>query len=287
MNVVTCCFYRQCMCCFKDFKNFERMNNLIQVVLHRAIKLIAGLVPKDQESPAKSGSKQQGSKTSINSEGNESVDAKKDEASEGGGKSEKPDLPRRDKTKKERGDSDKKDQENLKQRKPSKDESEKSQKETERVCDKTGGEENNVTKQSRILKCDDEQNPESKDTVEIVKLPKDTSSPHEHSQDSSHEGKYKSDQSQLSKKTRRKTLEEEEEAEEWSLEQKDCLFHIVTKVFMLNLPLYLAYKHCVHATLEELSQQEASALNNYCELAVSSYSIPCKLCIIFISFNFS
>ena len=34
--------------------------------------------------------------------------------------------------------------------------------------------------------------------------------------------------------------------------------------------MYMAYKHNVHASLEELSQQEASALNCYCELSVSN-----------------
>ena len=37
----------------------------------------------------------------------------------------------------------------------------------------------------------------------------------------------------------------------------------------MNFPLYMAYKHSVHSSLDELSQQEASALNNYCELSVS------------------
>lgn len=62
--------------------------------------------------------------------------------------------------------------------------------------------------------------------------------------------------------------EMEAELRSWTLEEKDRLFHFVTKIFLMNFPLYVAYKHSIHTSLEELSQQEASALNNYCELSV-------------------
>src|SRR6218665_1092916 len=34
------------MCCYKEFKNFERFNNLVQLIVHRAIRLIETL-PRD------------------------------------------------------------------------------------------------------------------------------------------------------------------------------------------------------------------------------------------------
>ncbi|XP_052272263.1 ubiquitin carboxyl-terminal hydrolase 34-like isoform X3 [Dreissena polymorpha] len=55
--------------------------------------------------------------------------------------------------------------------------------------------------------------------------------------------------------------------EGWSMEEKDKLLQFVTKVFLMNFPSYIAYKHIVHSSLEELSQQETSALNNYCEIS--------------------
>ncbi|KAL3873492.1 hypothetical protein ACJMK2_036602 [Sinanodonta woodiana] len=55
--------------------------------------------------------------------------------------------------------------------------------------------------------------------------------------------------------------------EEWKLDEKEKLLQFVTKVFLMNFPSYMAYKHCVHSSLEELSQQETSALNNYCEIS--------------------
>ena len=58
--------------------------------------------------------------------------------------------------------------------------------------------------------------------------------------------------------------------ESWTLDEKDKLFNFVSRVFLMNFPVYVAYKHTVHTTLEELSTQEAAALNNYCELNVSA-----------------
>ena len=57
--------------------------------------------------------------------------------------------------------------------------------------------------------------------------------------------------------------------EKWSLEEKDKLITFAGKVFLTNFPIYVAYKHTVHSSLDELSNQEAAALNNYCELNVS------------------
>ena len=73
--------------------------------------------------------------------------------------------------------------------------------------------------------------------------------------------------------TEKEKSESVAEDEPWSLEEKDRLFQFVTKVFLMNLPMYMAYKHSVNTSLEELSQQEAAALNNYCELSVSPYFV--------------
>ena len=58
------------------------------------------------------------------------------------------------------------------------------------------------------------------------------------------------------------------DSEDWSTEEKDRLFQFVAKVFLTNFPLYISWKHCIHTSLEDLSKQDASALNNYCELSV-------------------
>lgn len=43
---------------------------------------------------------------------------------------------------------------------------------------------------------------------------------------------------------------EDEDEEFWLLEEKDRLLQFVTKVFLMNFPPYVAYKHIVHSSLE-------------------------------------
>ncbi|ESO01400.1 hypothetical protein HELRODRAFT_174957 [Helobdella robusta] len=60
--------------------------------------------------------------------------------------------------------------------------------------------------------------------------------------------------------------EYDESSKNWSLEEKDRLFQFVNRLFLLNFPLYLAFKHRIPTTFEELAKQDASVLNDYCEL---------------------
>ena len=77
---------------------------------------------------------------------------------------------------------------------------------------------------------------------------------------------------ELKDKDKRKssTSDEREKEEVWTLDEKDKLFNLMSKVFLMNFPVYVAYKHTVQSSLEELTPQEVAALNNYCELNVSS-----------------
>ena len=63
--------------------------------------------------------------------------------------------------------------------------------------------------------------------------------------------------------------EHEETDEVWTMEERYQLFQLVTKVFLMKFPSYVAYKHVVHSSLEELSQQETRALYNYSEISDS------------------
>lgn len=57
-----------------------------------------------------------------------------------------------------------------------------------------------------------------------------------------------------------------EDTELWSMQQKEKLMHIVSKVFLLNFPLYLACKHSALCRLDDLTAQEISNLSLYCDL---------------------
>lgn len=55
----------------------------------------------------------------------------------------------------------------------------------------------------------------------------------------------------------------------------DCekLFSLVSKIFLLNFPLYAAFKHSLQSKLEEVTQQELQSLNSFCDLHDSEIPI--------------
>ncbi|KAJ8873829.1 hypothetical protein PR048_024665 [Dryococelus australis] len=54
--------------------------------------------------------------------------------------------------------------------------------------------------------------------------------------------------------------------ESWNIEEKEKLIHFLAKIFLLNFPLYVAYKHGMQSKMEDMTQQEASSLNMFCDL---------------------
>lgn len=66
-----------------------------------------------------------------------------------------------------------------------------------------------------------------------------------------------------------KELEDDDEEPEytlWSITQREKLMHILSKIFLLNFPLYLACKHSALSRLDDLSAQEITNLNSFCDL---------------------
>lgn len=47
---------------------------------------------------------------------------------------------------------------------------------------------------------------------------------------------------------------------EWLLCELEKLFILVSKAFLLNFPLYIAYKHGVHSRLDDISTHEAQVI---------------------------
>lgn len=41
-----------------------------------------------------------------------------------------------------------------------------------------------------------------------------------------------------------------EEPDKWLMEEKEKLLNLVTKIFLMNFPVYMAYKHMVQTSLE-------------------------------------
>ncbi|KAL5008333.1 hypothetical protein ScPMuIL_013914 [Solemya velum] len=166
---------QQCMCCFKDLKNFEKLNNMVQIILSVAIRVMQTLPD----------------------------DIRKQNEKDEGDREEKIET-----------------------------------KEADSVKDQ---------------KSDEKKKGDNKDNKE-----KDEASTQE---------KKESETEDVDMED-----ESDEDPEKWTVDEKERLLQFITKVFLLNFPTYLAYKHIVHSSLEELSQQETSALNNYCE--ISDLDVP-------------
>lgn len=194
------------MCCYKDFKNFERLNNLVQLVLHRAIGFIESL-PTDCQ-------------TSSHSVGS-LMSAAEDTASTG------VKLPMTPPTRDDDVDVD------------------------VTSVDAMDGDTGKKMPDDDALS---EGKAYQSIPVHVAELTDDASAVDQGSdpQAGVSESSTGSDNG------------------EWSLEDKERLFQFIAKVFTPNFPLYAAYKHCMPSSLEDLSKQDACALNNYCELTVST-----------------
>lgn len=91
----------------------------------------------------------------------------------------------------------------------------------------------------------------------------------------SHEEENGERQKSLEKKfdsTRTCILSEEEPTKStdafglWSTDEKEKLLLCVAKIFQIQFPLYTAYKHNTHPTIEDISAQESNILGAFCDM---------------------
>uniref|UniRef100_W5NGU5 Ubiquitin carboxyl-terminal hydrolase 34 n=1 Tax=Lepisosteus oculatus TaxID=7918 RepID=W5NGU5_LEPOC len=52
----------------------------------------------------------------------------------------------------------------------------------------------------------------------------------------------------------------------WSTEEKEKLLLCAAKIFQIQFPLYTAYKHNTHHTIEDISAQESNLLGSFCDM---------------------
>lgn len=52
---------------------------------------------------------------------------------------------------------------------------------------------------------------------------------------------------------------------QWTLPEVEKLLILISKAFLLNFPLYIAYKHGVHSRLDDISAQEAQVIYRLCD----------------------
>lgn len=65
----------------------------------------------------------------------------------------------------------------------------------------------------------------------------------------------------------------EDEAKLLEIQERDKLLILVSKIFLLNFPLYVAFKHTMQVKLDDLTQQEIQSLNVFCDLHDSEIPI--------------
>uniref|UniRef100_UPI001CD8B406 ubiquitin carboxyl-terminal hydrolase 34-like n=1 Tax=Solea senegalensis TaxID=28829 RepID=UPI001CD8B406 len=52
----------------------------------------------------------------------------------------------------------------------------------------------------------------------------------------------------------------------WSLEEREKLLLCAAKIFQIQFPLYTAYKHNTHPTIEDISAHESNILGSFCDM---------------------
>lgn len=52
----------------------------------------------------------------------------------------------------------------------------------------------------------------------------------------------------------------------WNTDEKEKLLLCVAKIFQIQFPLYTAYKHNTHPTIEDISTQESNILGAFCDM---------------------
>lgn len=70
----------------------------------------------------------------------------------------------------------------------------------------------------------------------------------------------------ISENTEKITEDTTPENETLNLQDKEKLFHLVSKMFLMNFPLYVASKHTMQTKLEEVTSLELTSLNSYCDI---------------------
>ncbi|XP_076312719.1 ubiquitinyl hydrolase 1 puf isoform X2 [Tachypleus tridentatus] len=190
---------RQCTCCFKDPKSFDKFG----AVLHGLIRTVLNILHKLPE------------ELKTNTEVSESKCSQKDQDDD-------------EKSKKEKSCED------------------------EDSCLSADKVDKDEAKKTEATLKDDK-------PINIVDSPDDSSDPGQDSED----------------KEKKDSNENKETDVWWSLEEKEKLFHFVSKVFLLNFPLYVAFKHSIHSKIEEITQEQVAALSCYCD--VGDLDIPIYL----------
>uniref|UniRef100_A0A1I8NBN6 ubiquitinyl hydrolase 1 n=1 Tax=Musca domestica TaxID=7370 RepID=A0A1I8NBN6_MUSDO len=229
---------RQCMCLYRDTKNFERFNLLIQSMICLAVhhlKHIKRLIEDYRKITAHAAATQAPAQTQssagncANAEGQPSKEDEKTTTTA---------------TKEENKVEDKKDAGS-----------------TQKKIESDPAKDEKLNKKSGSSSTDDEKPQPTNPTEAVTSKTSDDST--QQSSIVSSGGDKAASASQPSPSS--STVSQHTE-EPWILPEVEKLLLLVSKIFLLNFPLYIAYKHSTHARLDDISAEEAQHLAIFCDL---------------------
>ncbi|XP_041468588.1 ubiquitin carboxyl-terminal hydrolase 34-like isoform X2 [Lytechinus variegatus] len=224
-NYTQAFLHRQCNCVFKEYKNFEQLNSLVQLVLRLAINIISSW-HQSRENDEEERRKGQEDKT-------EDPEKEVSETDPGAScKEDNTELPIAEDTVKDKCDD--------------------SVKDKEKSSDGTieDGKTGDVKQKEEERKDGNEEGMEEEKGVNTT----------EDGDDVPRDGEKKASRCRTPEESNRRA-----EDEDWTQEEKERLLHLVAKVFHMTFPLYSAHKQYYHGVTDELSPQESEALGNYCD----------------------
>lgn len=230
------------MCLYRDTKNFERFNLLIQSMICLAVhhlKHIKRLIEDYRKITAHAAATQAPAQTQssagscANAEGQPSKEDEKTTTTA---------------TKEENKVEDKKDAGS-----------------TQKKIESDPAKDEKLNKKSGSSSTDDEK-PQSTNSTEAVTSKTSDDSTQQSSIVSSGGDKAASASQPSSSLSPSSSTVSQHTEEPWILPEVEKLLLLVSKIFLLNFPLYIAYKHSTHARLDDISAEEAQHLAIFCDL---------------------
>lgn len=208
---------RQCMCCYRDLKNFDRFNFVIHSLIYLVVsklKNINQLIQNTNNLDDKILKSNIETSSSNNTNNDTNTEKSKETSNEENSS---------DKQSKEKSEDVKKTENEGTAKSEAKEASEKEEKDT--------------------VKSEEKSKAETKESSEA-----------EPSQSAENQVKPIDDPNKL-------------QEEIWILPELEKLLIFISKIFLLNFPLYIAYKHGVHGSrIDDITQQEAQTLSMFCDI---------------------
>ncbi|XP_018120315.1 ubiquitin carboxyl-terminal hydrolase 34 isoform X2 [Xenopus laevis] len=109
----------------------------------------------------------------------------------------------------------------------------------------------------------DEHKPSEEELLNVEKEPQDEE---EEGEERGNPQEKTLDNARTCNPTEEESIKSTETFHLWSTDEKEKLLLCVAKIFQIQFPLYTAYKHNTHPTIEDISAQESNILGAFCDM---------------------